>query len=64
MILEIVIAFIVGGGVGFGIGRIKNDSKLTAISTEISALEAKALSAAGVVKADVLAAIAKIKTWL
>lgn len=46
---------------GFGIGRIKNASKLAAISTEVSALEAKVKSAASVAVADVLAGIAKIK---
>jgi hypothetical protein len=58
-------AVVVGAlAAGFGIGRIKNASKLKAISAEIAALEAKAKSAAGVIATDVLAAIAKVKTYL
>jgi len=62
--LVTIIVGLVGVAAGFGIGRIKNTSKLTAISTEVSVLESKALSAAGAVKADILDAVAKIKTLL
>jgi hypothetical protein len=59
-----LIAFAVVFAGGFGVGRIKNAAKLSAINAEIVALEAKAKSAAGVVVADFQAAIAKIKSWL
>lgn len=59
-----IIATLVVFAAGFGVGRIKNASKLASISAEIAVLEAKAKSVAGVVVADFEAAIAKIKTWL
>lgn len=62
--LSLLIVFLVGGGLGFGLGRVKNADKLKAIAAEIANLESKIKGAANVAIVDAMSAITYIKAKL
>lgn len=57
-------ALLFGLAAGFGIGRIKNPKKLSWAQAELNLLEAKVIAFGERVPAEVLAAIAVLKTKL
>lgn len=62
--LSLLIVFLVGGGLGFGLGRVKDKAKLAAISAEISNLESKIKGLANVAIIDVMSAVTYVKAKL